>query len=126
MPAECRHFLYTETMLFRLFRIRKNVKDIRNDAGGFAGDQVVDVVTGILAIPLLLSVGALVLFFILGYTALLGGPFGFFKILFVVGASVSFLLFLVVRPLFRFIRAGTKEVVDRGVQKIKEVRNEIE
>ena len=108
-------------MLFRLFRIRKTVREVQKDAGGFAGDEVVGLFAGLLMIPVLLVLGALILFFLLGFTTLIGGPFGLFKVLFIVGAFVSFFIFIILRPIVLFFKKGTKRVVDQG---IKTVRNE--
>ena len=108
-------------MLFKLLRIRKTVKEVRADAGGFVGEEVAGLLKGLLIIPVVLVLLALGLFFVLGFTTHLGGPMGFFKVLFVIGAFVTTTTFLVIYPIIRFVRRSTARVVKSG---IKTVRNE--
>lgn len=108
-------------MLFKLLRIRKTVKEVRADAGGFVGEEVAVLLKGFLVIPVVLVLLALGLFFVLGFTNHLGGPMGFFKVLFVLGASITVVIFMLIYPIIRFVRRSASRVVRGG---IKTVRNE--
>jgi len=112
-------------MLFRLFRLRKSAIEAKKDTGGFVSNEVGDALLGILIIPVVMVALALIGFFLLGFTGFLGGPFWLFKILFIVGVVVSLSVIAVLRPILRLIKHGTKRMVDRGVQGIKEIPNEI-
>jgi hypothetical protein len=110
-------------MIFKMFRMRKTVREIRSDTGGFVADEAVGLVKGLLLIPVVIVLVGLALFFVLGFTTVLGGPLGLFKVLFIIGACVSVLVFAVIYPIIRFVRRSTARVVRRGVQS---VRNEFE
>ncbi len=111
-------------MLFKLLKIRKATKEIKQDAGGFVAGEVAEtVIEGLLLIPGLIALGALVLFFILGFTTLLGGPMGFFKFLFILSVVVLLSIIAMLRPIIRLLKRGTKRAVDHTVSKIKEIKN---
>ncbi len=112
-------FLYTREMLFKLLRIRKTAKEIRQDTGGFVAGEVAETAIGILIIPGIVIVLFLALFFILGFTNLLGGPMGFFKFLFILGLVVSLGIVAILRPIIRLLKRGTKRAVDAGIKEVK-------
>lgn len=112
-------------MLFKLLKLRKNVKEVRKDPGGFAaGEAAGAVIETVLLVPGLIALFGLVLFFILGFTTLLGGPMGFFKFLFIFGVFVLLVIIAMLRPIIRLLKRGTKRAVDAGVRTIKEVTSE--
>lgn len=109
-------------MLFKLLRIRKDAREIKENPGSFAGGEAVTVALGFLVVPIIIGLLGIVLFFLLGFTSVIGGPFGFFKILFIISIVVAIGVFKIIKASFRFIRKSTRRVVDSG---IKEVKNEL-
>ena len=95
------------------------VKEARRDPGGFVGGEVAEAAMGLIMIPIVIALAGLILFFILGFTTLLGGPMLFFKILFVIGVFVSLILYMIIRPILRIIRRGAKRAVDAGVRTVR-------
>lgn len=106
-------------MLLKLFKIRKNIKEAKKNPGNFVGDQVSDIAVGIVIIPALIIFLGLVLFFLLGFTTLLGGQFWFFKILFVLGIGVSIGIVVLIQPIIRRIKKGTAHAVNEGIRTVK-------
>lgn len=106
-------------MIFKVLRLRKTVREVREDTGGFVADEVGGVLTGLMLIPVIIVCCALALFFILGFTTLLGGPMGFFKVLFIIGICMTILVFAVVYPIVRFIRRSARRVTNRAIHSVK-------
>lgn len=111
--------VYTRAMLFRFLKVKKAIKEARQNPGGFAGGEVVDVLLGLLWIPIILALAVLVLFFLLGFTTVLGGPFGLFKVLFILAVIIALVLFSIIRPIIRLVRRGTKRAVDTAANVIR-------
>lgn len=101
---------------FKLLHIRKMVRDVRGNPSGLAGEQVREVLWGIVMIPLVISIVIVAIFYIIGYTDLFGFQVGFFKVLFWVATIVGFIIFSTLRRLIRGIgrgaSTGTKKVID--------------
>lgn len=93
------------------------VKEARQDPGKFAAGEAAEFAIGLLVVPMVIVLCALALFFILGFTTLLGGPMGLFKVLFVLGFFVSLVIVLILRPVVRFLRRTTRRAVDRTLSK---------
>lgn len=105
-------------MLFKIFRIKKMITQGMRDPGGLAGEEAAGALTALLILP---GIGALIwlaLMFILGFTPLLGGPFGFFKFVFVVSfigvLGIGIVLYKIIRAAGRFARKTTERVIGRG------------
>lgn len=101
---------------FKILHIRKMVNDARSNPSGLAGEQVREVLWGIVMIPLVISIIIVALFYIVGYTDLFGFQLGFFKFLFWVAGIVGFIIFSTLRKIIRSIgrgaSTGTKKVID--------------
>ncbi len=104
---------------FKILHIRKMVRDARTNPSGLAGEQVREVLWGIVMIPLVISIIIISLFFIVGYTELFGFQLGFFKFLFWVALIVATAIFSVLRKIIgsigRGAASGTKRVIDAVV-----------
>ncbi len=104
---------------FQILQIRKNIKDARANPSGFAGEQAKEILWGILIIPIIICILILGLFFIIGYTEVLGFQLGFFKFLFWIALIVSFSVFSLLRRLIRatsrVASSQTRKVVDAVV-----------
>jgi len=103
-------------MILQIFKIRKMTNEAKENPGKFAGGQVGELFIGMLIMPSLLTLFLLVSFFILGYTTLLGGPFGFFKILFIFSVFVILCLLYFLRKIYKMIKTVTKDVVDSTIK----------
>lgn len=101
---------------FKVLHIRKMVNEARANPSGLAGEQVREVLWGIVMIPLVISIVIIGLFFVIGYTDVLGFQLGFFKVLFWVALVVATAIFSVLRKIIVSIGRGasraTKSVVD--------------
>lgn len=104
---------------FKILHIRKMVKEARTNPSGLAGEQVREVLWGIVMVPLVISIIIVALFYIAGYTDLFGFQLGFFKFLFWVAGIVGFVIFSTLRKIIRSIgrgaSQGTKRVIDAVV-----------
>lgn len=99
-------------MLFQIIKIKNMAHDASRDPGRLAAGLAGEALLGILIVPAISTLLFLALFFVLGYTHLLGGPFGFFRFLFIVFTlcviSVSWLLWKV----HRAVRRATRHTVN--------------
>jgi uncharacterized Tic20 family protein len=109
---------------FKILHFRKMFKEARSNPSGLAGEQVREILWGIVTIPLVLAVIIVALFFIIGYTDLFGFQFGFFKLLFWIALVVGFTIFSLIRKIIfsigRGASRGTKRVIDAVVSETKE------
>jgi hypothetical protein len=103
-------------MILQIFKIRNMAKEAKENPGSFAGSQVGEMFMGILIVPALLALFFTALFFVLGYTTLLGGPFGFFKILFIFSVFCILCLSYFLRKIYKMIKVVTKDVVDSTIK----------
>lgn len=110
---------------FKILHFRKMVNEARSNPSGLAGEQVREVLWGIVMIPLVLAFIIVGLFFIIGYTDVFGFQLGFFKFLFwvalIVGVSVFSLIRKIIFSIGRGASRGTKRVIDAVVVEDKEL-----
>jgi hypothetical protein len=108
-------------MIFAAFKTYRDVKNGVANPTGFGQDAILEVVKIPLIIFTVGGVLALALFFILGWTELLSGPFGFFRFLF------WFLLipFTVLQIFFWKLFSGFKKLVQRAKNRVDEEVNTI-
>ena len=85
--------------------------EARENPGKFAGGKAGEFFVNMLIMPSLILFVILCSFFILGFTNLLGGPFWFFKFLFVITLILVLLVFYFVRKIYKFIKSLTENVV---------------
>jgi hypothetical protein len=99
-------------MLFKIFTIRKMMRDAKENPGQFAGGEIQDLLVGMFIVPILIGILLLALFFILGFTSVLGGPFMigriFFYLFLIGGGTTSFILWKIIK----FTKQITKKAVD--------------
>ncbi len=103
-------------ILFKIFHIKKILKEARQNPSRLAGDEVKDALWGIVMIPLVIGILGVTLFFILGYTHLLGFQWGFFKFLFWLSLIVSYIIFSIVRRIVRTV-SGQASIRTKSVLK---------
>lgn len=101
---------------FKIFKIRKLVKEARENPGKLAGEEIRGVLWGLFIIPIVIAILGLVLFFLVGYTQVLGFQIGFFKFLFWLALFVGLTIFTVLRRIVRAVgtkaQVGTSHVVE--------------
>lgn len=68
--------------IFRVFFIGREIKKGINDPGGFLAEESLSFLKGFLIVGSLVGFIFILLFGILGFSSWLGGPYGFFKVLF--------------------------------------------
>lgn len=94
-------------ILFEIFHINKIVKGIKENPGKLAGEEISDVLWGIVIIPLIIGGLGIILFFILGYTNLFGFHFWFFKFLFWMSLIIGIIIFSIIRKIFQSVSKKT-------------------
>ncbi len=101
---------------FKILKIRKTIKEARENPSALAGEEIRGVLWGLFVIPIIIGALVVVLFFLIGYTDVLGFTWGFFKILFWISLFVSLAIFSVVKKIIKAVGKGatvaTKKVVD--------------
>jgi uncharacterized Tic20 family protein len=114
---------------FQILQIRKNIKDARANPSGFAGEQTKEILWGIMIIPIIICALVIILFFVIGYTDVLGFQLGFFKFLFWVALIVSFSIFSLLRRIIRAtsrtVTSGSKRVIEAVVVESTEENKEV-
>ncbi len=98
-------------MLFKIFKIRKMVKEVSEDPGNLAKEEIGDFLKGMVLLPFVIAILGIILFFLAGYTDVFGKEIGFFKFLFWLALSVSFGIFFIVRMFIRILSRATEETV---------------
>lgn len=96
-------------MIFKIFQLRQQMKqgqEIFNDPAGAAKGAAKGIIWGYLInfiITTVLIYGGL---FVLGFTELLGGPYGFFKVLFIILAIPLAMTLIMGISFYRNIKKG--------------------
>ncbi len=107
-----------------IFGVIKTYKDVRkgvNDPTGLGQDIALDVLKAPLILFTFAGLFGLVLFFILGWTELLSGPFGFFKFVFfllLIPFTILEIVFWSLFNRFKKILQKAKNRVDESVNTI--------
>lgn len=102
-------------MIFKILKIRQMVKEGTENPSEFAGGQASDFIVGLLIAPLVIAIAVLVLLFILSYTTLLGGPFGFAKFFFYVVLFGALAFGSLVWKLSKLTKQMTRSAVDKTI-----------
>ena len=109
---------------FKILQIRKMVKEARENPSKLAGEQVREMLWGLLIVPIVVGVLVLGLFFIMGYTHLFGFTLGIFRFLFWLGLVPSLIAFLMFRKLIvsasKISVRQTERVVEAVGQEVKD------
>jgi len=103
-------------MIFQIFKIRNTIKDVKNNPSKFAGDELGNLFMSIFIMPIISGVTLLIGLFILGYTHFLGGPYGFFRFLFVVSIIGVFCFFYMLKKVYNLIKQTTKNTLDQTIK----------
>lgn len=114
-------------MIFKILKIKRIIKQGTKDPGALAKDESQDALIGLLLIPAFGVFLWLALTFILGFTKLLGGPMGFFKLIFIVSLIGSFIIFFVLRKIIKFAGKTVGDTVNKvSNKKVTEVDFKVE
>ena len=98
-------------MIFKILQFHKMAREAKENPGKFAGGKVGEYFVGSLIVPSLVLFLILVIFFVLGFTHLLGGPYWFFQFLFVLSFLSILGLIYILRKIYKFIMSVTNNVV---------------
>ena len=90
--------------------------EVKQDPAKFAGGQAGDLFLDMLIAPSIITLILLIIFFIFGFTSLLGGPFLFFKVPFFLILSAVFCISYFLGKIYRFIKSVTKNAVDSTIK----------
>lgn len=85
--------------------------EVKENPGKFAGGKAGEFFVNMLIMPSLILFVILFCFFIFGFTTFLGGPYWFFKFLFIVTLIIVLLIFYFIRKIYRFIKSVAEKVV---------------
>lgn len=102
-------------MIFKILKIRNTMKELKQDPGKFAGGELGGFFMGMFLMPIISAVLLLGGLFIIGFTEVLGGPYGFFKILFFLVLFPVMLFFFMLSRVYKVIKASTKSAVDETI-----------
>lgn len=103
-------------MIFKILQVRNIVREAQADPGKFAGEGVRGVFTGMFIMPTIFILVLVAGLFVLGFTDLLGGPYGFFKFLFWFAAICLIGFFIILWRIYRMVKSFTKGVVDDTIK----------
>ena len=92
------------------------MKELKEDPGKFAGGEVGGLFLGMFIVPMALIVLFQGLLFVLGFTDLLWGPFGFFKFLFFLFIFPSIIFFSILFKAYKVIKGTTKKAVNNTIK----------
>lgn len=112
-------------IIFEIFHIKKILKGAQENPSALAGNEVGDILWGIILIPLIIGIIGIILFFILGYTNWFGFHFGFFKFLFWVSLVVGFIIFSIIKSTVASVSRSTT-IHTKSVMKTLDIENEEE
>ncbi len=101
-------------MIFRVFKLYKNIQEGTKNPTGFARDEAFDMLRSAVLLPTVVGALLVILFFILGYSSFWFGPSGFFKVMSII-ASVAWIGWFFIT---RIILAFAKQVLHRAKQKV--------
>ncbi|MCX6720096.1 MAG: hypothetical protein NTV36_03270 [Candidatus Staskawiczbacteria bacterium] len=98
-------------MIFKILQIRKMASEAKDNPGKFAGGKAGEFFVDMLVMPTLILFVVLCSFFILGFTTFLGGPYVFFKVLFILLFLCVVCVLYFLRKIYKFIKSITENVV---------------
>lgn len=91
-------------MIFRVFKLYKNVKEGTKNPTGFARDEALGLLRAAIIPPTVIGAILVILFVLLGYSSFWFGPSGFFKVMSII-ASVAWIgWFLITRIVLGFAK----------------------
>ncbi len=92
--------------IFQIFKIKKIIREGKENPSKFAGEEMGDIVKGIFIIPLILVGTSALVSLLLGYTTVIFGlgPFGFFKFTFWFFVIIEIIIYILMRKITRMIQ----------------------
>lgn len=108
-------------MIFTIIKTYKDVKNGVKDPSGFGQDTLLEIIKIPLVIFTIGGTLALALFFVLGFTSLLSGPFGFFKFVFWFLA----IFFVILEVVFWKLYSKAKSLIQKAKNRVDEEINTI-
>lgn len=109
-------------MIIQIVKIAFKGKQFRNNPANFMQDEANGFLNGLVFLPFFVSGLFVILFFILGFTTLLTGPYGFFKFIFFI-TFIPFILFLyIVLKTLKIIKRMNKNILNETIKVKAEVK----
>ncbi len=109
-------------MIFRIISIAFKGNKFRQDPKGFLGEEADGFLNSMFILPFIVPSLFIIFFFILGFTSLLSGPYGFFKFVFFI-TFIPFVIFasIIFRAL-KTIKRANKKVINETIVVKAEVK----
>lgn len=101
-------------MIFRVFKLYKNVKEGTKNPTGFAHDEAFSLLKAAIIPPTVIGAVFVILFVFLGYSSFWFGPSGFFKVMSVISSIAWLGWFVITRIILTFAR----QVLRHAKQKV--------
>lgn len=101
-------------LILKIFKIKRIIREAKENPSALAGDETADLVQDIFIIPIISLVVSSIITYLLGYTDVIFnlGPFGFFKFLFWILILITIFVFI----LFKTIRKAVKNITERTIK----------
>lgn len=109
-------------MIFRTISIVFKGNQFRKDPSGFLQDETKGFLNGLVFLPMIIPAFFVILFFILGYTDLFTGPYGFFKFVFWVSFIPFVIILAIIVKAMRIIKGASKKVIEDTIHVKAEVK----
>jgi len=103
-------------MIFKVFKIRNMIKEGKENPGKFAGNQAGELLMSMFVMPIISAIVFLGGLLVLGFTTLLGGPYGLAKFLFYIVLFFTFFLSLILRKVYLLVKKSTKNTVEQTIK----------
>lgn len=109
-------------MIFRTIGIVCKGNQFRKDPSGFLQDEAKGFLNGLVFLPMIAPAFFVILFFVLGYTDLLTGPYGFFKFVFWVFFIPFVIILAIIVKAMRIVRRASKQAIEKTIHVKAEVK----
>lgn len=113
-------------MSFNIFKIQSTFHDAQSGPEAFAGRTATGALTALIIKPLIFIVVGMAILFLLAWTHVLGGPYFFFKILFILALMPAFTFISIAWKLIALLRRPGKAAPTRPATEVRDVEFTIE
>lgn len=110
-------------MIFKFISIAFKGNQFRKNPSEFLQEEAKGFVNGLVFMPMVVPGLFVLLFFLLGYTGLLTGPYGFFKFLFWIAFIPFVIIFWLLLKATRIIKRASKSAIHETIKVKAEVKN---
>jgi membrane protein implicated in regulation of membrane protease activity len=111
-------------MIFKILKIRKSIREARENPGKFGAGELMDLVKGVLVVPALVVLGVLVILFIFGFTHIIGAPSGLARFFFVLFLIPTVIVSIFINRLLNSFKNRSAQFVNTTVKKVSNIVKE--